>query len=496
LTQQVVNVGSAPNDGTGDQLRVAFTKTNDNFSEVYDKGVASHTEGTWNYNKTDTDTNSAPVSGRFKTNSGNYRDATQIAISASTIQGVSRADRLRSLLFGDIIQCQDTTVGAAWCRYTVQSAPVDNGPWFQLNVAYITDGGVASGENQEIFFTFTANVTGSAGGTAEYRFSSATTPPPSSGNLNCNNASLASATIIYVNNITDHGSDIKRVLTSLSVGTALVIQDQSNNANYGRFNISGTPIDQTTYVEIPVTSSASGGTIANNARILFAILGSGGAGGNVSSSGTPTNGQLAQWTDATHIQGIAASSLGYAPLVSPTFSGDPKAPTPTAGDNDTSIATTAFVTTAIAGKADTSALAAYAPLASPALTGNPTAPTATAGDNDTSIATTAFVQTAVIPVQRRVTASPITVAASDKTITCNITSGTPTCALPAAATRTGLPLIFKDATGQFAAHPLTITPNGAETIDGLASLTLSTNYQYLMLVPYNDGAGSGWFIAG
>lgn len=34
----------------------------------------------------------------------------------------------------------------------------------------------------------------------------------------------------------------------------------------------------------------------------------------------------------------------------------------------------------------------YAPLASPALTGNPTAPTPAAGDNDTSVATTAFVQ--------------------------------------------------------------------------------------------------------
>jgi hypothetical protein len=38
------------------------------------------------------------------------------------------------------------------------------------------------------------------------------------------------------------------------------------------------------------------------------------------------------------------------------------------------------------------ALALLAPLASPALTGNPTAPTAAAADNDTSIATTAFVQ--------------------------------------------------------------------------------------------------------
>lgn len=36
-------------------------------------------------------------------------------------------------------------------------------------------------------------------------------------------------------------------------------------------------------------------------------------------------------------------TTSYAPLLSPTFTGDPKAPTPTAGDNDTSIATTAFV---------------------------------------------------------------------------------------------------------------------------------------------------------
>lgn len=39
--------------------------------------------------------------------------------------------------------------------------------------------------------------------------------------------------------------------------------------------------------------------------------------------------------------------------------------------------------------------AAYAPKASPAFTGNPTAPTPANGDNDTSIATTAFVQTAI-----------------------------------------------------------------------------------------------------
>jgi len=43
----------------------------------------------------------------------------------------------------------------------------------------------------------------------------------------------------------------------------------------------------------------------------------------------------------------------------------------------------------------TAALALKAPLASPTFTGNPVAPTPSAGDNDTSISTTAFVQTAL-----------------------------------------------------------------------------------------------------
>lgn len=73
-----------------------------------------------------------------------------------------------------------------------------------------------------------------------------------------------------------------------------------------------------------------------------------------------------------------------APLASPTFTGDPKAPTPATADNDTSIATTAFV------KAQ-----AYAPLASPALTGTPTAPNPVVATDNTVIATTKYVKDVV-----------------------------------------------------------------------------------------------------
>jgi Domain of unknown function (DUF4082) len=126
----------------------------------------------------------------------------------------------------------------------------------------------------------------------------------------------------------------------------------------------------------------------------------------------------------SNVTNLVADLAAKAPLDSPVFTGDARAVTPSPSDNDTSIATTAFVTTAIAnditpwaeitGKPSTyppalpinesdvsgltSDLAAKAPLASPIFTGDPKAPTPTAGDNDTSIATTAFVAAALAAV--------------------------------------------------------------------------------------------------
>ena len=40
MTQQVINIGTAANDGTGDPLRTAFNKINTNFTEIYAKGAS------------------------------------------------------------------------------------------------------------------------------------------------------------------------------------------------------------------------------------------------------------------------------------------------------------------------------------------------------------------------------------------------------------------------------------------------------------------------
>ena len=61
-------------------------------------------------------------------------------------------------------------------------------------------------------------------------------------------------------------------------------------------------------------------------------------------------------------------AAAFAPLASPVFTGDPQAPTPATADNDTSIATTAFVKAQ--GYATSAAVAAgYLPLAGGTLSG-------------------------------------------------------------------------------------------------------------------------------
>jgi hypothetical protein len=85
------------------------------------------------------------------------------------------------------------------------------------------------------------------------------------------------------------------------------------------------------------------------------------------------------------VTNLVTDLTAKAPLASPVFTGNPTAPTPAIADNDTSIATTAFI------KAQN-----YAPIDSPVFTGNAQAPNPPVGDNDASIATTQFVTDMVI----------------------------------------------------------------------------------------------------
>jgi len=231
--------------------------------------------------------------------------------------------------------------------FEVNGPVVDNGTWQSISVKYIAHGGaLANGDNLAIAFTRTGNSGTSGAGSGD---------------------------MLSTNNLSD-------------VADPVAAAD----------NIGVGPTDTPPFVQVVLSSPA---TIPNHATRKEYVDSAGAA--------------------------LQANIDAKAPLASPAFTGNPTAPTPTAGDNDTSIATTAFVTAAdaavtsalqtnINAKADKTYVdsadalkadktyvdsqdALKAPIASPTFTGDPKAPTPSAGDNDTTIATTAFVQNAVSP---------------------------------------------------------------------------------------------------
>jgi hypothetical protein len=115
-------------------------------------------------------------------------------------------------------------------------------------------------------------------------------------------------------------------------------------------------------------SAGSSATVTNAGTSLAAVLnfgipqgptGATGAQGPAGTSGIVYATSPLSYNSGTQTVSIDLSA--YATKASPTFTGDPKAPTPATSDNDTSIATTAFVKAQ--GYATTDALASYALLA-------------------------------------------------------------------------------------------------------------------------------------
>jgi hypothetical protein len=90
-----------------------------------------------------------------------------------------------------------------------------------------------------------------------------------------------------------------------------------------------------------------------------------------------------------------------------------------------------------------------------------------------------------------VTAGSVLVTNFDTFIRLNKTvPATTSLVLPPSANRNGLPLTVKDVAGNASTYNFSITPNGSELIDGLASYIGSMNFQSITLVP----GPSGWDI--
>ena len=162
------------------------------------------------------------------------------------------------------------------------------------------------------------------------------------GNISVTSGSVTAATFngnatnVNLSN-TASSSPYYLVMSATQSGSSLLLTDDSgasynSSTNTAVINITGSSATATN-----VTLGTAGDLLYQSASNTTAKLGIGANTYFLTSSGSAP-----QWTAPS----VALSS--YALIASPTFTGIPSAPTATAGTNNTQIATTAFVTTAVA----------------------------------------------------------------------------------------------------------------------------------------------------
>lgn len=92
-------------------------------------------------------------------------------------------------------------------------------------------------------------------------------------------------------------------------------------------------------------------------------------------------------------------------------------------------------------------------------------------------------------IARRAVAASYTMVPSDQLIAVTSTAAARTITLEDAAAMAGRIVVIKDESGGAATNNITIDGKGAQTIDGAATLVMSTNYQAVQLY----STGTAWF---
>lgn len=193
-----------------------------------------------------------------------------------------------------------------------------------------------------------------------YTFSTSTADAdPGNGTLRLNNASAASATAAYIDNLDSSGATVSGILDTFDDSTnpikgQLSLRSKASAAIAYVYSVTGSVVDGGGYRKLTLAYVSGAGTLPTTADGI--------------------------WLTFTRAGDKGADGLG---------SGDFSGPASSVTDNIVTFAGT----TGKAGKDSGVAVASLAPKASPAFTGTPTAPTQAAGDNSAKLATTAYVDT-------------------------------------------------------------------------------------------------------
>jgi len=96
---------------------------------------------------------------------------------------------------------------------------------------------------------------------SEWQFSTAMTPPTTTGQVRFNNNNQKNVTLIWIDKVTVNGNNASVYLGSLKNGSDIRLNDKADPAKWQSYTLTAAPLDKGTYIECPAIWKAGGLTL-------------------------------------------------------------------------------------------------------------------------------------------------------------------------------------------------------------------------------------------
>ena len=125
---------------------------------------------------------------------------------------------------------------------------------------------------------------------------------PGSGRFRTNQVSFAASTQLAIHQVSQTNTDMSNTLKTIRTDDLIALQDKGNAANWCRYRVTATPVDNGTWWRMDVAFVEGGGTIpTNNTPVIVRFSEVGGGAGGGGGAGAPL--------DAEYVTSVASAGL-------------------------------------------------------------------------------------------------------------------------------------------------------------------------------------------